>query len=163
MKTITITLSKASIILDVNNVAYFTGRSRSTGDNPEQVANMQSDDQEECVIRRFVHNAAEKAKTTLSAVLKKSAKETESSTNDINATDAIIYELELNSNFDMNQSASISSSIHDSIVNNALGEWFLIANPAEAAVYFDKANANLQNVRYAINKRIKPVRRTPSN
>lgn len=161
MKTITITLSKASIILDVNNVAYFTGRSRSTGDNPEQVANMQSDEEEECVIRRFVHNAAEKVKTSLSAVLKKSEKETDSSTNDL-TKDSIVYELELNSNFDMNLTGTIASGVHDSIVNSTLGEWFLIANPAEASVYFDKAGANLQNVRHAIHKRVKPLRREPS-
>ena len=46
-QTITITLYMSELVFDVQNKTYLTGRSRTNGENFEQVANMQADDEEE--------------------------------------------------------------------------------------------------------------------
>lgn len=165
MKEIKITLSWKDLLTEVHNTTYFTGRSRFTGDNPEQVANMQSDEEEESLIRRYLYGGSVRVRTALSAVLKQPLPISEE-TDSIPAMEdssTVNYQLQVAGNFDMNQMPAIASAIHQTLVSHAVGEWFLVSNPGEAAVYFDKANAALSDLRSAINKRTGPSRRnTPA-
>lgn len=43
-KTITLTLYVSELVYDIQNKTYLTGRSRRTGTNHEEVANMQAND-----------------------------------------------------------------------------------------------------------------------
>lgn len=164
MRKIRITLSWKELLNEVHNTTYFTGRSRFTGDNPEQVANMQSDEDEECLIRRYLYNGSVRVRTRISAILEQPLLVVDETDTLPSMSDSatVSYTLQLAENFDMNQTPAITSAIHQVMVSYAIGEWFLVSNPGEAAVYFDKANAALADLRTAINKRIQPLRRKTS-
>lgn len=160
MRTLIIKLDRQQLLTEVHNTTYFTGRSRFTGDNPEQVANMQSDEEEECLIRGYLEGGLQRAATFLSAIagdgLTQYGKEY---THTLPGGASVEYPLSLPGNFDMGQIPAIASAIHRGVVAYAVGEWFLVSNPGEAAVYFEKANAAFADLRSAICKRVGPLRR----
>ena len=159
MNTLTIVLDWDRLITEIHNTTYFTGRSRFTGDNPEQVANMQSDEEEECLIRRYLHSGVQRVHTALSAVLEQPLLQQSEFCDALENTPPVSYRLRIPSHFDRNQIPAITASIHQALIAHTVGEWFLISNPGEAAVYFEKANAALSDLRSAIHKRIIPLRR----
>lgn len=157
-KTISITLYMSELIYDVQNKTYLTGRSRNTGDNHEQVANMQANEDEENQnqIVRSIRNAYANLKTKLSEYIEDSG----STANNIllSASDNLQINLVMPSNFNPATNNTIGAALHQYIVNSAIGEWFTITNKADAADYLTLAAANLAEIREAINKRVRPTR-----
>lgn len=157
-KTISITLYMSELIYDVQNKTYLTGRSRNTGDNHEQVANMQANEDEENQnqVVRSIGNAYANLKTKLSEYLEDSG----STANNIllSASDNLQINLVMPSNFNPATNDTIGAALHQYIVNSAIGEWFTITNKADAADYLALAAANLAEIREAINKRVRPTR-----
>lgn len=157
-KTISITLYMSELIYDVQNKTYLTGRSRNTGDNHEQVANMQANEDEENQnqIVRSIGNAYANLKTKLSEYIEDSG----STANNIllSASDNLQINLVMPSNFNPATNDTIGAALHQYIVNSAIGEWFTITNKADAADYLTLAAANLAEIREAINKRVRPTR-----
>lgn len=157
-KTISITLYMSELIYDVQNKTYLTGRSRNTGDNHEQVANMQANEDEENQnqIVRSIGNAYANLKTKLSEYIEDSG----STANNIllSASDNLQINLVMPSNFNPATNNTIGAALHQYIVNSAIGEWFTITNKADAADYLTLAAANLAEIREAINKRVRPTR-----
>lgn len=157
-KTISITLYMSELIYDVQNKTYLTGRSRNTGDNHEQVANMQANEDEENQnqIVRSIGNAYANLKTKLSEYIEDSG----STANNIllSASDNLQINLVMPSNFNPATNNTIGAALHQYIVNSAIGEWFTITNKADAADYLALAAANLAEIREAINKRVRPTR-----
>jgi hypothetical protein len=62
------------------------------------------------------------------------------------------------SNFNQATNDTISTALHQYMVNLAIADWFTITNKADAADYVSMAAANLQQIREAINKRVRPTR-----
>lgn len=157
-KTISITLYMSELIYDVQNKTYLTGRSRNTGDNHEQVANMQANEDEENQnqIVRSIGNAYANLKTKLSEYIEDSG----ATANNIllSASDNLQINLVMPSNFNPATNDTIGAALHQYIVNSAIGEWFTITNKADAADYLTLAAANLAEIREAINKRVRPTR-----
>lgn len=157
-KTISITLYMSELIYDVQNKTYLTGRSRNTGDNHEQVANMQANEDEENQnqIVRSIGNAYANLKAKLSEYIEDSG----STANNIllSASDNLQINLVMPSNFNPATNDTIGAALHQYIVNSAIGEWFTITNKADAADYLALAAANLAEIREAINKRVRPTR-----
>lgn len=157
-KTISITLYMSELIYDVQNKTYLTGRSRNTGDNHEQVANMQANEDEENQnqVVRSIGNAYANLKTKLSEYIEDSG----STANNIllSASDNLQINLVMPSNFNPATNNTIGAALHQYIVNSAIGEWFTITNKADAADYLTLAAANLAEIREAINKRVRPTR-----
>lgn len=157
-KTISITLYMSELIYDVQNKTYLTGRSRNTGDNHEQVANMQANEDEENQnqVVRSIGNAYANLKTKLSEYIEDSG----STANNIllSASDNLQINLVMPSNFNPATNDTIGAALHQYIVNSAIGEWFTITNKADAADYLTLAAANLAEIREAINKRVRPTR-----
>lgn len=157
-KTISITLYMSELIYDVQNKTYLTGRSRNTGDNHEQVANMQANEDEENQnqVVRSIGNAYANLKTKLSEYIEDSG----ATANNIllSASDNLQINLVMPSNFNPATNDTIGAALHQYIVNSAIGEWFTITNKADAADYLALAAANLAEIREAINKRVRPTR-----
>ena len=157
-QTITITLYKSELVYDVQNKTYLTGRSRQTGGNHEEVANMQANDDEENAnqILRSLGNAFATLKTKLSEYLEESG----TSANDIqmDGTENLTVALKVPSNYNPAANDTVSAAMHQYLVNTAVGDWFTITNKADAADYITLAGANLEQIREAINKRLRPVR-----
>lgn len=159
-KSITITLYMSELIYDVQNKTYLTGRSRDNGQNHEEVANMQANDDDENAnqVVRSIGNAFGTLKTKLSEYLVENG----TTVNDALISDStnLTVALSMPSNFNQATNDTISAALHQYIVNTAIADWFTITNKADAADYVALAGANLEQVREAINKRVRPTRPT---
>lgn len=157
-KTITITLYMSELIYDIQNKTYITGRSRQNGNNFEEVANMQANDDEENLnqITRSIQNAYSLAKIKLSEYIEESG--TTGSNELASSEENITVSLKMPGNYNESTVESISSAVHQFIVNTAVGEWFSMTNKADAADYFNLAAGCITDIREAINKRVRPTR-----
>ena len=157
-KVIAITLYMSELIYDVQNKTYLTGRSRQTGTNHEEVANMQANDDDENAnqIMRSIGNAFANLKTKLSEYINESG----TSTNDkqISSTGNLTLSLNMPPNYNNASNDTISTALHQYLVNSAIGDWFIITNKNDASDYITLAAANLEQLREAVNKRMRPTR-----
>lgn len=157
-----IVLIKSELIYEVQNKTYLIGRRCETGENYEQVANMQMNNDEENLnqILRSLGDAYRELKTKLSNYLAGA----ESKSTNIQDVEVGNYELLLNmpGNFNQAVADSVSAACHKYLVNAAICDWFMITNPGEAKNYADLASIAIQNIRESINKRTVPTRKTPA-
>ena len=157
-KVIAITLYMSELIYDVQNKTYLTGRSRQTGTNHEEVSNMQANDDDENSnqIMRSIGNAFANLKTKLSEYINASG----TSTNDkqISSTGNLTLSLNMPPNYNNASNDTISTALHQYLVNSAIGDWFTITNKNDASDYITLAAANLEQLREAVNKRMRPTR-----
>ena len=157
-KVIAITLYMSELIYDAQNKTYLTGRSRQTGTNHEEVANMQANDDDENAnqIMRSIGNAFANLKTKLSEYINESG----TSTNDkqISSTGNLTLSLNMPPNYNNASNDTISTALHQYLVNSAIGDWFTITNKNDASDYITLAAANLEQLREAVNKRMRPTR-----
>lgn len=157
-KVIAITLYMSELIYDVQNKTYLTGRSRQTGTNHEEVANMQANDDDENAnqIMRSIGNAFANLKTKLSEYINESG----TSTNDkqLSSTGNLTLSLNMPPNYNNASNDTIGTALHQYLVNSAIGDWFTITNKNDASDYITLAAANLEQLREAVNKRMRPTR-----
>lgn len=159
-KTLTVTLYLSELLYDVQNKTYLTGRSRQTGNNHEEVAHMQAneDEENENQILRSLGNAFANLKTKLSEYIEESG--TTASNKLLSKNGTIQLALVMPSNFNQATSETISAALHQYLVNTAIGDWFTITNKNDATDYVTLAAANLEELREAVNKRVRPTRTT---
>ena len=158
-KTITITEYMSELLYDIQNKTYLTGRSRQTGANHEEVANMQANDDDENAnqIIRSIGNAFANLKTKLSEYL---VEEGTTSNNVLTSSEKnLTLVLQMPGNFNQATIDTISTGVHQYIVNSAIGDWFTITNKNDSSDYVTLAAANLDVIREAINKRVRPQRK----
>ena len=157
-QTITITLYMSELVFDVQNKTYLTGRSRTNGENFEQVANMQADDEEESSkqILRSIGNAYGSLMAKLSEYV---------DSNLTTATDKIIDEnanltiaLQMPGSYNKAANEAVVAAVHQYIVNTAIADWFVITNKSDAVEYANLAAVNITQLREALNKRVRPAR-----
>ena len=158
MKPITVKLSLAEIIYDVQNKTYLTGRAVGNGENHSHVAHIQANDDEE--------NAAQilRSITTAWAVLRNRFAEylqdSGSTTNNESLTTESELTLTLNmpSNFNSGVATAIGEAAHQFIVATAIADWFAITAKGETTDYPPLANQSLRILEEALSKRSRPVR-----
>lgn len=157
-KNISITLYMSELIYDVQNKTYLTGRSRSNGTNHEEVANMQANDDDENAnqIVRSIGNAFANLKTKLSEFIVETG--TTANNKLLTTTSNLTLALVMPSNFNQATNDTISSALHQYLVNSAIGDWFTITDKNDAGDYVTLAAANLDQIREAVNKRNRPTR-----
>lgn len=157
-KVIAITLYMSELIYDVQNKTYLTGRSRQTGTNHEEVANMQANDDDENAnqIMRSIGNAFANLKTKLSEYINESG--TSSNDKQLSSTGNLTLSLNMPPNYNNASNDTISTALHQYLVNSAIGDWFTITNKNDANDYITLAAANLEQLREAVNKRMRPTR-----
>lgn len=157
-KTIIITLHISELLYDVYNKTHLTSRSRQTDDNYKEVAYMQADDDEENknqILRSFGN--------ALSYVYNKLAEYINSdccclSSNELIAEEDVEVVLNMPSNFNEMATKTITSSMHQYLVNTAIGDFFLMTNKQDATEYIAQAATNISEIMEAINKRVRPTR-----
>lgn len=71
-----------------------------------------------------------------------------------------VLKITLNMPPNYNQSAndSIANSVHQYMVNKALGDWYKETFPNNAKAYYDLAMQNIVEIREAVSKRARPTR-----
>lgn len=144
MKTITITLKKNEILYDIENTTYLVGNSRSTGDNFEQVSNIQNsgEGEDRNFILRSVENAFDEVKRNLSRYID----ETKVAANNELMVETGDFVLSLNvvDMFNEASTDSLKSAAHGYIVSSALMDWFANVKPDEMVIYQNrKSEANI--------------------
>ncbi len=161
-KSISITLYLSEVVYDVQNKTYLTGRSRQTGANHEEVANMQAndDDENKNQILRSVGDAFAALKAKLSEYIIDS--QTSANNALITATSNLTVALSMPSNYNSATRETIAAALHLYLVNTAIGDWFTITDKNDASDYVTKAAANLEQIREALNKRVCPTRVVPT-
>ena len=157
---VTITLYMSELIYEVQNKTYLTGRSRQNGQNHEEVANMQANDDDENLnqLLRSIQNAFSTLKTKLSEYIVSSQS---SGDNEMisDETEELKLALTMPTNYNHATVDTITSQLHQYIVNVATSDWFTITDKNDAADYVNLSNANLELVRESLNKRVRPTRR----
>lgn len=119
---------------------------------------MQANDDDENAnqIMRSIGNAFANLKTKLSEYIN----ETGTSTNDkqLSSTGNLTLSLNMPPNYNNASNDTISTALHQYLVNSAIGDWFTITNKNDASDYITLAAANLEQLREAVNKRVRPTR-----
>lgn len=140
MKTITITLAKDELLYDIENTSYLVGNSRSTGDNFEQVSNIQNSGEGED--RNFILRSAENAFNEVKRNLSRYIDETKTDTNNdlMVATGDFILTLEVVDMFNEASTDTLKSAAHEFIVSSALMDWFSNVKPDEMVIYQNRKN-----------------------
>ena len=157
-QTITITLYMSELVFDVQNKTYLTGRSRTNGENFEQVANMQADDEEENSkqILRSIGNAYGSLMAKLSEYV---VSDKTTATNLITDQEAnLTIALQMPGSYNKAANEAVVAAVHQYIVNTAIAEWFVITNKSDAVEYANLAAVNITQLREALNKRVRPAR-----
>ena len=161
MKTITITLKKDELLYDIENTTYLVGNSRSTGDNFEQVSNIQNSGEGED--RNFILRSIEKAFNEAKRNLSRYIDETMVASNNalMDETGDFVLTLNVVDMFNEASTDTLKSSAHEFIAASALMDWFANVKPDEMVVYQSrKAEANISMLS-ALYRKKAPVRPTP--
>ena len=135
MKDITITLKKDEILYDIENTTYLVGNSRSTGDNFEQVSNMQNSGEGED--RNFVLRSIETAYAEVKRILSRYINEDMAATNNelMLATGDFVLSLNVVDVFNESATESLKGAAHEYIIASALMDWFANVKPDEMTIY----------------------------
>lgn len=158
MQSIVISLDIDEVVYDIQNKTYLTGKSRSEGDNHEQVANMQANDDEENLnqVLRSVQCAFAQLKTKLGEYLNLPA---ERGDNVLMERDkALSLSLMMPSNFNSSTVDTIAAAAHQYVVSVAVCDWFTITCKKDAPEYSALAASALRAISEAVNKRVRPER-----
>lgn len=160
MKDITITLKKDELLYDVENTSYLVGNSRSTGDNFEQVSNIQNsgEGEDRNFILRSVENAFNEVKRNLSRYID----ETKTASNNALMADTgdFVLTLKVVDVFNEASTDTLKSATHEYIVSSALMDWFANVKPDEMVIYQNrKVEANI-NMLSALYRKKAPARPT---
>lgn len=161
MKDITITLKKDEILYDVENTAYLVGNSRATGDNYEQVSNIQNSGEEGD--RNFILRAIDTAFNEVKKNLSRYIDETKATDNNdlIDAENSFILNLKVVDMFNEASTESLKSSTHDYITSAALRDWFGNVKPDEMPIYEARVIKAHDNMLSALYRKKAPKRPTP--
>ena len=159
-KNLTVTLHMSELIYDVQNKTFLTGRSRSDGTNMEFVSHMQAnhDDENANQIVRSIGNAFSTLKSKLSEYIDESYASGSVSNVLISSSANLVLSLSMPSNYNRAAADTIGAAVHQYLVNVALSDWFTITNKTDAADYAALSQVNLNEIRDAINKRVRPER-----
>lgn len=150
----------SELVFDVQNKTYLTGRSRTNGENFEQVANMQADDEEESSkqILRSIGNAYGSLMAKLSEYV---VSDKTTATNLITDQEAnLTIALQMPGSYNKAANEAVVAAVHQYIVNTAIADWFVITNKPDVVEYAKLAAVNITQLREALNKRIRPARPT---
>lgn len=61
-------------------------------------------------------------------------------------------------NYNQSANDSIANSVHQYMVNKALGDWYKETFPNNAKAYYDLSMQNIVEIREAVSKRVRPTR-----
>ena len=160
MKTITITLKTKELLYDIENTSYLVGNSRSTGDNFEQVSNIQNSGEEED--RNFILRSIETAFGEVKRHLSRYITETKSAANNDLMVDTGDLLLTLSVVDVYNEAAvdSLKAAAHEYIISSSLMDWFSNVKPDEVAIYVNRKQNAAVNLLSSLYKRKAPARPT---
>lgn len=158
MHSVTVTLSVAEMVYDIQNKTYLTGKSRSDGSNHALVAAMQANDDDENAnqILRSMSMAFSNLKNRLGEYLNLNVPTASNGLMQSGANLELL--LRMPSNFNLATVDTIAAAAHQYIVSVAVKDWFTITHKSDASEYSALADASLAVISEAVSKRSRPVR-----
>ena len=158
MASIAITLLKAQLFYDIENITYTVGLNRNTGDNFEQVSNIQNNGEggDRDMMLRSIETGFNEIKRNVNRFVSEA---TTASTNTFTSdTDSFVLTLAMPANFNQASVDSIKSAAHEYIVDHALIDWFTAVKPDEVKIYAEKKAAANLNLLSALYRKKAPTR-----
>ena len=158
MKDVTITLKKDEILYDIENTTYLVGNSRSTGDNFEQVSNMQNSGEGED--RNFVLRSIETAYAEVKRILSRYINEDMAAANNelMLATGDFVLSLNVVDVFNESATESLKGAAHEYIISSALMDWFANVKPDEMTIYQTRKQEAAVNLLASLYRKKAPSR-----
>lgn len=158
MKDITITLKKNEILYDIENTTYLVGNSRSTGENFEQVSNMQNSGEGED--RNFVLRSIETAYAEVKRILSRYINEDMDAVNNdlMLATGDFVLSLNVVDVFNESATESLKGAAHEYIIASALMDWFANVKPDEMTIYQTRKQEASVNLLASLYRKKAPAR-----
>lgn len=158
MKDITITLKKNEILYDIENTTYLVGNSRSTGENFEQVSNMQNSGEGED--RNFVLRSIETAYAEVKRILSRYINEDMAAANNalMLATGDFVLSLNVVDVFNESATESLKGAAHEYIIASALMDWFANVKPDEMTIYQTRKQEAAVNLLASLYRKKAPTR-----
>lgn len=161
MASITITLLKSQLFYDIENITYTVGLNRNTGDNFEQVSNIQNNGEggDRDMMLRSIETGFNEIKRNVNRfVTESTVASTNTFTSYTSGTDSFILTLSMPGNFNQASVDSIKSAAHEYIVDHALIDWFTAVKPDEVKIYAEKKAAANLNLLSALYRKKAPTR-----
>ena len=158
MASIAITLLKAQLFYDIENITYTVGLNRNTGDNFEQVSNIQNNGEggDRDMMLRSIETGFNEIKRNVNRFVSEA---TTASTNTFTSdTGSFVLTLAMPANFNQASVDSIKSAAHEYIVDHALIDWFTAVKPDEVKIYAEKKAAANLNLLSALYRKKAPTR-----
>lgn len=162
MKTIEITLKKDELLYDIENTSYLVGNSRSTGDNFEQVSNMQNSGEGED--RNFTLRSIEKAFSEVKRNLSRYINETKTSASNVLMDEEgdLVLALDVTDLFNEASTETLKAAAHNYIVSSSLMDWFGNVKPDEMPIYEKNRNEANRSMLDALYRKKAPLRPVPA-
>jgi hypothetical protein len=161
-KSLTVTLHVSEIMYDVRNKAFLTGRAREAeGVDYKATSNMQAseDDEDDYQLKRCLASAFETAKAACGEYLVENNTTADNQLNAlIDSEGTLTLSLSLPSNYNSSTAGGVGTGLHAYIVNMTVFGWFSITNKADAEAYLSQATVELEGVKRALYKRVRPER-----
>lgn len=154
---IKITINSDHQIYDILNKTYLIGRSREGMANysPELISSIKAseDDEDLNQIKRSCMDAVSMLKQYIAEYLE----EDRTSADNILNWGTTTFTLLMPSNYNTSATDAIAQLCHKYISNKVCYEWFVIANPTDAAPYNAECDKAIVALRQAVSKRKRPV------
>lgn len=154
-KTICFDIKHDDIVFDIQNITHKYGRIQYNGENIEEVAILQVDNSEQDteIIKQSL-------KRRLSELEMKMMRYIDYSETNETGTITIIY-LKMPDNWPDKNVKLLQIASYEFLVNACIADYLRIVRPKDVPIYEDKAETNLNDIKYALNTRIPGTLRIP--
>ena len=153
MKTVSISIPKKDVLLQVNLRNYYAGESAKQGDTMEMATKMQTSEDNFDVLDKYVTSACSKLVDVLNPV------SVDVSFSESGNPATLNYEIKVSDLYAESQNDVIKAGAFEYLVNWAIYEWLTLAFLSAAAQFFSKCQLIEEGIRARINKRLKPTER----
>ncbi len=155
---ITVTLYPSEIQYDIENKTYLHARTDAEGDNIVAASDAMVDGSDEA--DNHVSRSMGNAVTTLLSRLSEYAATAETSADNIlkAPSEPYVIKLLMPANFNKAATLNLGATMHQFVVNQAIGDWYAETDSESSQYYAALASANLDTIREITNKRERPVR-----
>lgn len=157
-RTISIKLYMSELVYDVENKTWQTGEVRRGDGTHKQASAMQmnNDDDRKNQLMRSIGNAWERLLMHLSEWV--SSEDNTVYDSQIGNVEFLEVLMHMPMNYNRAMNGAIATAMHQYIVNLSISDWYMLVSKDDAADYMELAAANLEQLKSAINKRVRPVR-----
>ena len=150
MKTVSISIPKKDVLLQVNLRNYYAGEAAKVGNTMEIATKMQTSEDNFDVLEKYVTSACSKLVDVLNPV------SVDVSFSESGDPANLNFEIKVSDLYAESQNDVIKAGAFEYLVNWAIYEWLTLAFPSAATQFFQKCQLIEEGIRARINKRLKP-------